>query len=459
MLPKLFLVVAALGALVQPLCALNPRRALTQYTRTVWTQQHGLPQDTVRAIAQTKDGYLWLGTDEGLAQFDGYDFVVFNKENGALPSNSVGTLWAAKDGSLWIGTLGGLTRYRNGKFTTFTKKDGLSDTSISSITEDPSGAIWVVAGVYVNRFWNGKFINYSPRQGVPIQAVRTVYCGRDGSIYVAGFGGVVRYEDNRFVSVLGPVGDIVISLLQDRHGNLWVGGSFGLLTRSPQGALRHYTVQDGLPDNFVRSVWEDRDGNLWAGTDGGLARMENGRFVSSPLANSHEREWVRCIYEDTEGNLWVGMNSGLNRLRNDLFSIYGESEGLPSDEPTTVYQDHRGRIWVGFHDSGLMQMEDGKPARLYTQKDGLPSNEIFSIREDQDGDLLIAARGGPSRMHDGHFVNPVWNDPLNRRVAFDFLQDRAGKLWVATPAGVLRTGRQLSRGSRFRADRSSTTTP
>ena len=147
--------------------------------------------------------------------------------------------------------------------------------------------------------------------------------------------------------------------LQDRHGNLWVGGSFGLLTRSPQGVLRHYTVQDGLPDNYIRSVWEDRDGNLWAGTDGGLARLENGRFVSSPLASSHEREWVRCIYEDTEGNLWVGMNSGLNRLRNDLFSMYGESEGLPSDEPTTVYQDHRGRIWVGFHGSGLVQLVDG----------------------------------------------------------------------------------------------------
>jgi signal transduction histidine kinase/ligand-binding sensor domain-containing protein len=443
-LPKGFLAVLALGALIQPAFALNPRRALTQYTRTIWTQEHGLPQDTVRAIAQTKDGYLWLGTDEGLAQFDGYDFVVFNKENGALPSNSVGALWAAKDGSLWVGTLGGLTRYRNGKFTTFTKKDGLSDPSISSITEDPSGAIWVVAGVYLNRFQDGKFTNYSPRQGLPIQALRTVYCGRDGSIYVAGFGGVVRHEGNRFVSVLGPVGDIVVSLLEDRVGTLWVGGSFGLLTRSSTGELRHYTVQDGLPDNYVRSVWEDRDGNLWAGTDGGLARLDNGRFVSNPLASSHERDWVRCIYEDTEGNLWVGMNSGLNRLRNDLFSIYGEAEGLPSDEPTTVYQDHRGRIWVGFHDRGLVQLVDGKPARVYTQKDGLPSNEIFSIRESQDGDLLIAARGGPSRMHDGHFVNPVWNDPLNRRVAFDFLQDRGGRQWVATPAGVLELeGRRL----------------
>jgi len=430
------LAIIALGALTSPALALNPSRALSQYTRTVWTQEHGLPQDTVRAIAQTKDGYLWLGTDEGLAQFDGYDFVVFNKENGALPSNSVATLWAAQDGSLWIGTLGGLTRYRSGKFTTFTKKDGLSDTSINSITEDQSGGIWVVAGVYLNRFQDGKFTNYSPRQGLPIQAIRTVYCGRDGSIYVAGFGGVVRLDGNRFVSVLEPLGDIVISLLQDRHGNLWVGGSFGLLTRSPSGELRHYTVKDGLPDNYLRAVWEDRDGNLWAGTDGGLARLENGRFVSSPLASSHEREWVRCIYEDTEGNLWVGMNSGLNRLRNDLFSMYGASEGLPSDEPTTVYQDHRGRIWVGFHDRGLVQLENGKPARVYTQKDGLPSNEIFSIRENREGDLLIAARGGPSRLHDGYFVNPVMTDPLNRRVAFDYLEDRSGKLWVASPAGV-----------------------
>jgi len=444
-LPKGLLALLALSALIRPAFALNPQRALTQYTRTVWTQEHGLPQDTVRAIAQTKDGYLWVGTDEGLAQFDGYDFVVFNKENGALPSNSVGALWAAKDGSLWIGTLGGLTRYRNGKFTTFTKKDGLGDDSVNSIAEDHSGAIWVAAGIYVNRFQDGKFTNFSPRQGLPIQALRTIYCGPDGNIYVAGFGGVLRHDGSRFVSVLGPVGDIVNSLLQDRHGTLWVGGSFGLLTRSPDGTSRHYTMQDGLPATFVRCIWEDRDGNLWAGTDGGLARLENGRFVSGSLGSSREREWVRCLYEDTEGNLWVGMTSGLNRLRNDLFSMYGESEGLPSDEPTTVYQDRRGSIWVGFHESGLVQWVDGKPARVYTEKDGLPSNEIFSIREGGNGDLLVAARGGPSRLHDGHFVNLVWNDPLNRRVAFDFLEDRSGRQWVATPAGVVELEGKRSR--------------
>lgn len=436
---------AALAAFVVPASALNPRRALTQYTRTVWTQEHGLPQDTVRAIAQTKDGYLWLGTDEGLAQFDGYEFTVFNKENGSLPSNSVSALWAASDGSLWIGTLGGLTRYQNGKFTTFTKKDGLGDTSVNSITEDRSGAIWVAAGVYVNRYQNGRLTNYSPHQGLPIQALRTVYCGPDGYIYVAGFGGVLRHEGDRFVPVLGPVGDIVNSLLLDRRGNLWVGGSFGLIRRTATGELSHYTVQNGLPATFVRCIWEDRDGNIWAGTDGGLARLEDGHFSSNPLGNSRDRDLVRSIYEDAEGNLWVGMNSGLVRLRDDVFSVYGQSEGLPSDEPTTVYQDRHGRIWVGFHDAGLVQLIDGKPAHVYTQKDGLPSNEILSIREDRNGDLLIAARGGPSRMHDGRFVNLPWHDPLNRRVAFDFMQDREGRLWVATPAGVIQLD---SKGSR-----------
>ena len=166
MLPKLFLVVAALGALVQPLCALNPRRALTQYTRTVWTQEHGLPQDTVRAIAQTKDGYLWLGTDEGLAQFDGYDFVVFNKENGALPSNSVGTLVGGQRRKPVDRNAGRSHALSQRKIHHIhARRTGLGDTSVNSITEDPSGAIWVVAGVYVNRFQDGKFTNYSPRQG------------------------------------------------------------------------------------------------------------------------------------------------------------------------------------------------------------------------------------------------------------------------------------------------------
>ena len=119
--------------------ALDPRKSLTQYSRTIWTQERGLPQDTIRAITQTKDGYLWLGTDEGLARFDGYEFVVFNKSNGNLPDNSITALAAANDGGLWIGTANGLTQYHDGRFQTFTLKQGLPDTAITALARGPRG--------------------------------------------------------------------------------------------------------------------------------------------------------------------------------------------------------------------------------------------------------------------------------------------------------------------------------
>src|SRR5271166_139649 len=133
-LPALLL--ATLVALVKPAWPLDPHKSITQYTRAVWTQADGLPQDNIRSIAQTTDGYLWLGTEEGLARFDGYDFVTFTKDGGSLPSNTVAALAASRDGSLWIGTSNGLVRYRNGRFTTFTTKDGLPDNVIMSLSED-----------------------------------------------------------------------------------------------------------------------------------------------------------------------------------------------------------------------------------------------------------------------------------------------------------------------------------
>src|SRR5713226_10381898 len=146
----LFFLLLVLGS--RDLLALDPLKALTQYTRTVWTQAQGLPQDTIRAITQTQDGYLWLGTDEGLARFDGYEFVIFTKDDSALPSNSITALWAGQSGALWIGTPNGLTRYLNRRFTTFTTKDGLPDNAITSLMEDHAGALWIAAGVSLTRF-------------------------------------------------------------------------------------------------------------------------------------------------------------------------------------------------------------------------------------------------------------------------------------------------------------------
>src|ERR1700744_5944505 len=121
------------GMSANSLFALDPHKALTQYSTSIWTQQQGLPQDAVTAIAQTFDGYLWVGTDEGLARFDGYEFISFNRASGAPPSNSISALPAGTDGSLWIGSRGGLTRYKEGRFQTWTHKDGLIDNFVSEL--------------------------------------------------------------------------------------------------------------------------------------------------------------------------------------------------------------------------------------------------------------------------------------------------------------------------------------
>src|ERR1039458_1813890 len=157
------------------LLALDPHKEFTQYTRNVWTQAQGLPQDTIRAIAQTPDGYLWLGTREGLARFDGYDFSSSGKKDGALPSSTVTALAPGRDGSLWIGTLEGLSLYRNDRFRIFTAADGLPVRPVNSIVEDHAGALWIASDGRLIRFDNGKVTLFSRESVAPVEAVQVVY--------------------------------------------------------------------------------------------------------------------------------------------------------------------------------------------------------------------------------------------------------------------------------------------
>ncbi len=437
----------ALAAWLAPSAlSLDPRKSLTQYSRTIWTQERGLPQDTIRAIAQTTDGYLWLGTDEGLARFDGYEFVVYNKTNGDLPDNSITALAAANDGGLWIGTSNGLTQYREGRFRTFTVKQGLPDAAITALLADREGALWVVAGVYLSRYQDGRFTNFKPDTDIPVTSARALCEDANHDLWVAGFSRVVRRTGGKFVTVMeaGTLdGMVVLTMMADRDGNIWIAGNRGIIRRSASGAIQKYGLREGLPDPSVRALWADRDGNLWAGTNNGMARLQGNRFVTSAEENPEDSDGVRCIFEDREGDLWIGANGGLSRWRNDVFMVYGKPEGLPSDAPNAVFQDRAGGVWVGFNDLGLM-LFSGSESRRYTTREGLPDSAVFQIREGSKGDLLVATRSGLARMQAGKFQTYHPPDPLARTAVFDAIEDAQGALWLATPAGL-----SVVRGKQF----------
>jgi len=438
--PSCLLLIAGLIWLAPALLALDPHKTFTQYIRTVWTQADGLPQDTIRRITQTTDGYLWLGTEEGLARFDGYDFASFTKANSPLPSNSITWLAAGRNGALWIGTTAGLVRYRDGAFTVFTVHQGLPGDVISSVFEDHQGTVWITVGTSLCRLDGSRITIFPTQQLQPIQAPRVVYEDRHNTMWFAGVGGLVRLENDNLVPVLGPQelnGSIPIVLTGDNGDNLWLSGTKGVIRRSQDGKLTKFSSRDGLPDDVIRALWVGPDGSVWAGSTGGLSRLDGSRFFSSGLEERGNALEIRVLYGDREGDLWIGTNSGLNRLRDGRITMYGRPEGLPSDEPLAVRQDRHGDVWVGYNGPGLVAIRDGK-TRVYTTKNGLPSNGINAIRESRNGDLLVATRSGLSRMHGASFSNYFFPDPLGRRGVFDALEDRQGNIWAAGSGGVFK---------------------
>ena len=277
-------IAVALAALANsvPVTALDPAKQLSQFGYRAWTQQQGLPQDSVRAIAQAPDGALWLGTDEGLARFDGTDFTVFRQSSGGLPGSFISALIAARDGSVWVGTLGGVSRLKDGRFTNYNPANGLGTPTVSDLFESQDGTIWAVGGRIVSAFRGGAIVNYGPEHGVPAEGLRKLVQTRDGVLFGVGFSEVVRFDGQRFQRYANR-GELTeefgTSITLDKDGVLWVGTTRGLVAVSSDGRARRYDAVDGIPASPVRAVLADRDGTLWIGTPNGLARLEGDRFV------------------------------------------------------------------------------------------------------------------------------------------------------------------------------------
>ena len=256
--------------------ALDPERETHQHLHDVWQIDDGLPQNGVAAIGQSLDGYLWLGTQEGLVRYDGQEFVVFDKYNTeAMLESQVHALAIGNEGELWVGTQGGLLLYRRGVLQAFTEISGLPHHIITSIAIGYEDSVWVGTRGGLARFGGGGTRQvWTEKEGLFSSHVRAIDVGSSGDVFVASGidspgRGLQRLRNDKFTTVLqgeAQVGRGISSLLLDINGGLWVGtqgGDIGLSYIAPDGSTRRYTEKDGLTDDDVLTIYRDGAQNLW----------------------------------------------------------------------------------------------------------------------------------------------------------------------------------------------------
>jgi len=337
-----------LAASLSPLPALDPDLQLEDYTVETYSAENGLPQSSVLALVQTRDGYLWLGTYEGLARFDGHDFTVFDKGNTPqMESNGIKALLEDQDGRLWVGTTAGLLRLGPNGFERFDQRHGLSNISILCIYQDHAGALWVGTTGGLHRWQGSRFR--------PVQANQSF-----SSEYIA-------------------------ALAEDGAGGLWVGTGRGLNHLRADGKVEVFHAGADLPHDDIRALFLDPQGMLWVGTSGGgVFTWQAGRFA--PLGMPLSSGDIRAIYRDSRGVMWIGTNQEpVNRIHRGVVSVLDQQlGGLTSGR--AILEDREGSLWVGTRD-GLIQMKEDKFIR-YGARNGLPVDPVRAVCEDRQGASL-----------------------------------------------------------------------
>ncbi|MGC2399827.1 MAG: two-component regulator propeller domain-containing protein, partial [Acidobacteriaceae bacterium] len=402
--------------------------------RRVWRIQDGLPEDTVQAIQQSSDGYLWIGTTGGLVKFDGSHFRLYDHATTpALVDNSIFCLLPARDGSLWIGTDGGgVVHFHDGRVQAYTASNGLTNSFVRSLLEDAQGRIWIGTDNGLFQFAHGK--------------LRQV----DTSSYVSGFA--------------------VHSMIEDREHRVWVGGSALLVFDQERVTMKQLPGIDS--ENRVKSMIETQDGTVWVGTVGGLNRLVKGKF--EPIRQI--KGTVRALRQTSDGTLWIGtIGHGLYRYANGNFAHWTRNDLLPSNTVLSIFEDREQQVWLGTQE-GMVRLSQTPVLVLPLPGDSDPdigtisadpngtiwavSSAVFAIRDgvakpykfpnvpdipvrnvfrDRTGDLWIGTDGsGVYRITHAGVIHYTAPGKLTNNFIRAFLQSRDGAVWIATDEGVSR---------------------
>jgi len=468
------LIGVVLAGFVTYASALDPNRLPSQYVREQWTTETRFPGGAVNGIAQTADGYLWIGTDRGLIRFDGFDFkpISFTSITTA-PNLSMLQLLTDARGTLWIRPEGAyLVRQEDGKFKSV--RYGLD--AITAVSKDNND------GVLVSNIGQGTFrlrADAVQKLGPSSPPVISMAETADGKIWLGTLGdGLFVLTGGRATQVNAGLPDRKINCLLPIGEGLWVGTDTGLYHGTGNG-FRRIELPSFLDNIRVLSVLRDRDSNIWVGTTRGLLRI-NAKGISFSEENELRGDGgINALFEDREGNLWVGGARGLGRIRDSTFVTYSSVDDLHLEHNGPIYVDREGRTWFAPAQGGLYVLQNGRvlpvtsisardviysisgqadevwagrqrggltrlrfrngviASQSYTEANGLAQNSVYAVYESHDGSVWAGTlNGGVSKFKDGHFTTYTKTSGLASNTVSSILETRDGAMWFATPSGL-----------------------
>jgi len=464
-----------------PVLALDPSLDVSQYGHTAWTVRDGFSVGAIFAMAQTPDGYLWLGSEFGLFRFDGVHAVPWQPPAGQHLPDKPYSLLVTRDGTLWIGTFAGLVSWSGGKLTQYPEvgqvfvtslledrdgtvwagiqgsaadtpigrlcairsgraqcygEDGALGSFVWSLGEDSSGAVWAGAESGLWRWKPGP----PKRYAMPGSRIADMTTTDDGRLLVGVSGARLRqFVGDKVESY--PMRDATNrnrllqdrdvdsnKLLRDRNGGLWIGTHERGLIHVHNGRTDVFTKLDGLSGDISCSLFEDREGNVWFASSRGLDRFRELPVTTISTKQGLSSDSTLSVVAATDGSIWVATHDGLTRWKNGQTTVFHKTSGLPDDFAQSLFQDSQGRIWV-FTARGLAYFKDGR----FVAVNGVPSTEVYSITGDQAGNLWLSGNRGLSHMREGRLVEHFPWSALGRRqqakvIVFDREQ---GGIWLS----------------------------
>ncbi|PYP91766.1 MAG: hypothetical protein DMG65_06290 [Candidatus Angelobacter sp. Gp1-AA117] len=465
--------------------ALDPSKSVRQYVSKSFTVADGLPQPWVQAIAQTPDGYMWFGTQEGLSRFNGEQFTNFDKGNVAeINHNNIRVLLPdKKEGALWIGTYGGgLTRYFDGKFRTYTVADGLPGDFVLALAWGSSGDLWIGTDKGLVIYAKGRIVPFKWPGENTASPVSDLAAGTDGTMWFLVRNAIYQADKQGNISRIAATVPEPQKIYADRSGSLWIGTmnhgvykwvngkiiSYSVAARLPKAPVRVlyedsggkmwvaaygvalcrlgadekfdcYYAKDGPMELSIVSMDEDHEGNLWLGTEAnGMICLRDTNFVTYNKRVGFSDSYVLGIYEGRNGDIWTGGRQGLNRIRNGNITAIRVAPSVSGNTVEVIEDAGNGDLWLGT-EYGLKLLRGDQVVRTYTTRDGLATNTIHAMLRDHEGALWIGDRnGGLTRYKNGIFTRFTAQDGLDSTRVRHIFEDHEGSLWFSTEEGLTR---------------------